>query len=38
MKESWWQNFLFGLCFGLGFSIAGAVMTFIVDILSKHKP
>lgn len=30
-----WKNFLFGLFFGMGFSIAGAVLAFIVFILSR---
>lgn len=29
------DRFLFGLCFGLGFSIAGAVLAFIVSILAR---
>lgn len=28
-------DFLFGLCFGMGFSVASAVLAFIVAILSK---
>ena len=31
------ENFLFGLYFGLGFSIGG-VMNFIVKILAEHRP
>lgn len=27
-------DFLFGLCFGMGFAVAGAVLKFIVGILS----
>jgi hypothetical protein len=29
------DRFLFGLCFGMGFAVAGAVLAFIVSILSK---
>lgn len=29
------SDFLFGLCFGMGFAVAGAVLAFIVSILSK---
>ncbi len=28
-------DFLFGLCFGMGFSVAHAVLAFIVSILSR---
>jgi hypothetical protein len=28
------DRFLFGLCFGMGFSVASAVLAFIVSILS----
>ena len=27
------DRFLFGLCFGMGFAVAGAVLAFIVQIL-----
>ena len=29
------DRFLFGLCFGMGFAVANAVLAFIVMILSK---
>ena len=29
------DRFLFGLCFGMGFAVANAVLAFIVSILSK---
>ena len=32
------DNFLFGLCFGMGFSVAAALLNFIVHILSQHNP
>lgn len=28
------ENFMFGLCFGMGFAVAGAVLRFVVGILS----
>lgn len=31
------QDFLFGLCFGMGFSIAAAVLHFIASFLSKAE-
>jgi hypothetical protein len=31
------ENFLFGLFFGLGFAIAQAVLTFVVNILSSAR-
>lgn len=30
-------DFLFGLCFGMGFCVAKAVLDFIVMILSRHS-
>jgi hypothetical protein len=30
------ENFLFGLCFGMGFVIADAVLRFIVSLLSSR--
>jgi hypothetical protein len=30
------ENILFGLAFGIGFSIAGAVLRFIVALLGGH--
>ncbi len=30
------DNFLFGLCFGMGFLVAKAVLDFIVSILARH--
>jgi hypothetical protein len=30
------ENFLFGLCFGMGFSVAGALLNFIVHLLAQH--
>ena len=35
----WWkalENFLFGLFFGMGFVIAGAVLSFIGGIIARH--
>ncbi len=29
------SDFIFGLCFGMGFAVANAVLAFIVAILSK---
>jgi len=29
------DRFFFGLCFGMGFAVANAVLAFIVQILSK---
>lgn len=29
------EDFLFGLCFGMGFAVANAVLAFIVQLLSK---
>lgn len=29
------DRFLFGLCFGMGFAVSGALLAFIVSILSK---
>lgn len=29
------DRFLFGLCFGMGFSVAGALLALIVQLLSK---
>lgn len=31
------ENILFGLFFGIGFSIAKAILDFIVMILSRHS-
>ena len=34
-----WDNFLFGLFFGLGFSVVGALIRFIVALFSgAHAP
>ncbi len=32
------DNFLFGLCFGMGFAVSAAVLNFIVSLLEKHNP
>ncbi len=32
------ENFLFGLCFGMGFCVAYAVLQAIVRLLSGAKP
>ena len=30
------SDFLFGLCFGMGFLVAKALLDFIVSILARH--
>jgi hypothetical protein len=31
------ENFLFGLCFGMGFVVSQAVLNFIVSLLQQHS-
>lgn len=36
MWQKAWENFLFGLFFGMGFVIAGGILSFIGGLISRH--